>query len=603
MCYHKISFVINAGEQIVSQMYGTNGSHGMAIVGYNDNIWFDHNFNGNVDEGEMGAFKIVNSWGEDYANGGFIWVSYDALNTNSCLNSWSQNRPRALQSISRIDVMPYDYSGDFHLKATLKTATRYNNQIHIKSEHNGTVRESVAFSDITTFKTDICAYDGTTNYSEGTFVFPLKNVAPDLTAENFEEYTFTVTVESGLSAPYDTVVSELMLVNAKTGKTYTNQNELPFSVNGSSKTVELNKSTTNNVVVYYRGYDNPTLHYYTNGTWNSAKMEYTLENNHLYKYVIPTSSTANVKLYFTDNNSNTDNNNGSYYTAANGLNCFNTDSFVAPLKATITKEHEEYDMYHNPKNTGSATGGYGPYQYQFVYKCLKNNDIYETQWSDTPVNKETFYRFFYSGDYVITFNVKDFAGNIASDSFTVTIEDVPFRFTDFNLEQGNKIVIYQPVTIFAKTIHEEIINYNNIRNIYTIDIKKDGVSCYNMDFNSTECDTNTRISTLKQTWVPTQTGVYTMTISSYDAQGSFAEKSYTFEVFDHKYGDVDCNTEINIRDATLVQLLIARFVDDSRVNRTAADVNKDNSISISDATAIQLYVTQLDGSAYVGDVI
>ncbi len=71
--------------------------HVMTLVGYNDNIWVDINKNGMVDQGEKGAFKIANSWGtkEDleadddkfvwYSNDGFIWLSYDTLNTVSAV--------------------------------------------------------------------------------------------------------------------------------------------------------------------------------------------------------------------------------------------------------------------------------------------------------------------------------------------------------------------------------------------------------------------------------------------------------------------------------------------------------------------------------------
>ncbi|MFM2091653.1 MAG: Endoglucanase precursor, partial [Planctomycetota bacterium] len=36
------------------------GPHAMTIVGYNDHAWSDINANGSVDEGELGAFKVVN---------------------------------------------------------------------------------------------------------------------------------------------------------------------------------------------------------------------------------------------------------------------------------------------------------------------------------------------------------------------------------------------------------------------------------------------------------------------------------------------------------------------------------------------------------------
>jgi C1A family cysteine protease len=54
-------------------------NHAMTIVGYNDNIWFDYNSNGLVDNGEKGALRIANSWGTNWGDEGFCWVSYDAL--------------------------------------------------------------------------------------------------------------------------------------------------------------------------------------------------------------------------------------------------------------------------------------------------------------------------------------------------------------------------------------------------------------------------------------------------------------------------------------------------------------------------------------------
>lgn len=74
------------GQNACYMMDGYNGSHGMTVVGYNDNIWVDINNNNQVDSGEKGAFKIANSWGTDYGNNGYMWVCYDALNTVSAVS-------------------------------------------------------------------------------------------------------------------------------------------------------------------------------------------------------------------------------------------------------------------------------------------------------------------------------------------------------------------------------------------------------------------------------------------------------------------------------------------------------------------------------------
>ncbi|MCB1170388.1 MAG: hypothetical protein KDK25_08645, partial [Leptospiraceae bacterium] len=43
------------------------GGHSVVIVGYDD------------DRGKNGAFKIMNSWGQDWGENGFGWISYDAM--------------------------------------------------------------------------------------------------------------------------------------------------------------------------------------------------------------------------------------------------------------------------------------------------------------------------------------------------------------------------------------------------------------------------------------------------------------------------------------------------------------------------------------------
>lgn len=80
-------------NQVVYQV-NNKGAHEMTIVGYNDDIWTDINGNGVVDQGEKGAFKIANSHGENYANNGFTWLSYDALNRKSAVSGFTNSTIR-----------------------------------------------------------------------------------------------------------------------------------------------------------------------------------------------------------------------------------------------------------------------------------------------------------------------------------------------------------------------------------------------------------------------------------------------------------------------------------------------------------------------------
>lgn len=67
------------------------GAHELTIVGYNDDIWVDINNNNNIDNGELGAFKIANSWGKSSYNNGFYWLAYDSLNSISSVEHFDSS--------------------------------------------------------------------------------------------------------------------------------------------------------------------------------------------------------------------------------------------------------------------------------------------------------------------------------------------------------------------------------------------------------------------------------------------------------------------------------------------------------------------------------
>lgn len=229
-----------AGEYVVTSRIGSTSSHRMTLVGYNDNIWTDLNNNNSVDSGEMGAFKVANSWGDDYANDGFIWIAYDALNQISSVSGVenSDNRYTLMWDVTRIDVLPYDSDSSIYLKYTLNTCDRSQAKIYITAEKDGTEYTYEAGPkrdhgmDDSTY-----SYDGTTNSNDGTMVYALSNVVPDLTSENLHEYTWSVTFSDTNSDGKAFTVKNVEIVDEATNRVCKPENVFPFTLDGTEKTV------------------------------------------------------------------------------------------------------------------------------------------------------------------------------------------------------------------------------------------------------------------------------------------------------------------------------------------------------------------------------
>lgn len=107
------------------------GGHAMTVVGYNDDFWVDVNGNGRQDSGEIGAFKIANSWGTSayhYTNG-YVWVPYDALGSTSAVSGASSSRSPVFSDYYFIEPQK-DYTPLLIANVTLKTNKR--NQVAVK---------------------------------------------------------------------------------------------------------------------------------------------------------------------------------------------------------------------------------------------------------------------------------------------------------------------------------------------------------------------------------------------------------------------------------------------------------------------------------------
>ncbi|MBQ7385399.1 MAG: starch-binding protein [Ruminococcus sp.] len=228
-------------EYIVRLCDKSGQGHRLALVGYNDNIWTDVNDNGNVDSGEMGAFKVANSWGTERHNKGFMWIAYDALNMTSCVKDCPVSgnyRPEALHDFVSIEVIPYDSDSDLYLRYTLNTADRSQGKVYVTATKNGneySYEVGVKRQHGMTFNK--YSYDGTTNPNDGTMLYALSNIVPDVTSETLHEYAWSIKFEDTNADGKVFTVKNMEIVDEFTGGVSKPSNTYPIRLDGSSQTV------------------------------------------------------------------------------------------------------------------------------------------------------------------------------------------------------------------------------------------------------------------------------------------------------------------------------------------------------------------------------
>lgn len=169
-----------AGQQACAWAASDDSGHAMTVVGYHDQAWIDINGNGSVDAGEKGAFKIVNSWGSGWRNGGFAWLAYDALKATSAVTGWSGGSARVpcwwSSQAYWINARPAHSPtalGEFTLN------TRKRNQLNARLGRSATSAATPAtlLPSMVSGAGGAYAFDGTTTACDATLVFDLSDLA------------------------------------------------------------------------------------------------------------------------------------------------------------------------------------------------------------------------------------------------------------------------------------------------------------------------------------------------------------------------------------------------------------------------------------------
>ena len=591
-------------QKYLRAMTSTKGDHRITIVGYNDNLWCDINNNNAIDDGEMGALKIANSWGKTYGNQGYLWVSYDSLNTVSCVKDVTDvsTRKRALIEFTRIDVKPVK-AQDIYVKFTVNTANRSKFYAIFNASLNGSEFQRYILDSATYYgNDDNYAFNGTKNACDATFVYALSDVSPTLTKDNFEDHDFSITIKDGVSDSSTVVVKNVSLVNEYTGKEYKVNSNLPVTLNKSEWNATLKENTTKNAVVYYIGFDEPNLHYKKSGnTFTKVKMEKNDERHgYLYKYVVE-DITSDIAIYFSDDKGNVDNNNGNYYYAKDGLNYYFTKGQHDELVISNLKVANGIpDITKRCTLSFDTTGGYEPYQYKYTLEDLSTGEVktinYNVKYDNNPFKytKETSYK--------ITVEVMDYAKQTAQTSIVVKVEDQPFVIKEIAQSRTNGLVSKE-MTFSSITEFEGLLSGPHKPESRFVIKDSDGKIWFDQVIRFTSSNYHLNSTTTHCNFTPQKAGKYTLHVSSTDYYKETAEKTISFEVFDMIYGDSDGNGEVSVMDATTVQRYLADVITDESICLDFADCDENEDVNVLDATLIQRYVASLNGSANVGKVI
>jgi C1A family cysteine protease len=243
------------GKPIAYWMNGTDGGHGMTVVGYNDNIWVDINGNGQVDSGEKGALRIANSWGTGWkpdgqtADGGFTWLAYDALKAVSAVSGGpSSGRLAAFDDNEALWMTAHQsYTPTLIAQCTLNHPKR--NQLGIWLGCTDTSITMPQFSDVTKqiySEGGPYSLDGSQDDVDLTMMFDFTDLIPEETGvHRWHLYLFDQASDGAA-----TLKDYRLIDNSSGGEEVAS--EMPVTVNNEEKSVYIDYEVGSSVVREYQ---------------------------------------------------------------------------------------------------------------------------------------------------------------------------------------------------------------------------------------------------------------------------------------------------------------------------------------------------------------
>ncbi|MGD0817839.1 MAG: C1 family peptidase [Methanomassiliicoccales archaeon] len=112
------NFILSSSEYAAYDTSTTD--HAVTIVGYDDGL---------TDDGDSGAFKVVNSWGTSFGNGGYFWMTYKTIREIGGLLEATSLTDKVDYQPSDLAVYHFDDSPTYDAGITFSAVRNSDNQI------------------------------------------------------------------------------------------------------------------------------------------------------------------------------------------------------------------------------------------------------------------------------------------------------------------------------------------------------------------------------------------------------------------------------------------------------------------------------------------
>lgn len=236
---------IVVGKKYCYMQNGTDSLsyHEMTVVGYSDDVWCDINMNNKVEIQEKGAFKIANSWGPEWADEGFIYLSYDALNKVSSVPDISQSKSFTSKArVGAIDDNQFKWISvreNYSPKLTAEFTVNHNcvEQLYIEMGYsNSNDSKPSMYLEQSITPGGNCSFDGTDNPNcDASIALDLTD-CQKLSNPALKWYLqITDTMADGKKC----VLKSFRIIDNRTGAVMTSAENFPLEIDGSTVTIPI----------------------------------------------------------------------------------------------------------------------------------------------------------------------------------------------------------------------------------------------------------------------------------------------------------------------------------------------------------------------------